>query len=69
MSQLEDGQVLQHREDIRIREQEFCGTFQNEHMHLTKKERGRYGHFFYRFPNGGESAADVYDRVSVFMDT
>ncbi|KAF1873734.1 hypothetical protein Lal_00027772 [Lupinus albus] len=30
--------------------------------------RIRYGHFFYRFPNG-ESAADVYDRITGFRET
>jgi broad specificity phosphatase PhoE len=32
-----------------------------------KAERLRFGRFFYRFPNG-ESGADVYDRITVFMD-
>jgi broad specificity phosphatase PhoE len=31
-------------------------------------ERDSYGHFYYRF-DGGESCADVYDRVSDFMGT
>jgi broad specificity phosphatase PhoE len=30
-------------------------------------EREEYGKFFYRFPNG-ESGADVYDRVTSFLD-
>ncbi|KAL2942190.1 Phosphoglycerate mutase-like protein AT74 [Bienertia sinuspersici] len=44
------------REECRIREQDF-GNFQRE-----------IGRFFYRFPEG-ESAADVYDRVSSFMES
>ncbi|CAH8262675.1 unnamed protein product [Arabidopsis lyrata] len=32
-------------------------------MRATKKVRERFGRFFYRFPEG-ESAADVFDRVS-----
>jgi len=32
-------------------------------MQLEKAARIRYGRFFYRFPNG-ESAADVYDRIT-----
>ena len=32
-------------------------------MRVTKKVRERFGRFFYRFPEG-ESAADVFDRVS-----
>lgn len=68
LKELDEGQVLQHREDPRLREQEFKGTFQDEEMEESKRLRALYGSFFFRFPNG-ESAADVYDRVSVFMDT
>eukprot|EP00035_Acanthoeca_spectabilis_P015848 m.318196 g.318196 ORF g.318196 m.318196 type:complete len:306 (+) comp16444_c0_seq3:156-1073(+) len=68
LKELDGGQVLQHREDPRLREQEFKGTFQDEEMEESKRLRALYGSFFFRFPNG-ESAADVYDRVSVFMDT
>ena len=40
------------------------GNFQDrERMRMEKKVRLRYGRFFYRFPDG-ESAADVYDRVT-----
>ncbi len=31
--------------------------------------RDKYGHFYYRFRDGGESCADVFDRVSDFMNT
>lgn len=37
-------------------------------MRLEKEIRLRYGRFFYRFPNG-ESAADVYDRITGFRET
>lgn len=37
-------------------------------MNRVWKERAHYGHFFYRIPNG-ESAADVYDRISGFNET
>ena len=33
------------------------------------QERWDFGSFYYRFPDGGESAADVYDRVSSFMES
>ena len=33
-----------------------------------KRERHRFGTFYYRFPHG-ESASDVYDRVSTFLDS
>ena len=49
----------------RIREQEF-GNFQDStRMKLYKRERWRFGRFYYRFPEG-ESGADVFDRVSTF---
>ncbi|KAJ1629482.1 histidine phosphatase superfamily [Pavlovales sp. CCMP2436] len=53
-------------EDPRLREQEFAGSFQQTVP--SRSEQRLYGKFFYRFP-GGESAADVYDRMSQFMDT
>lgn len=34
-----------------------------ERMKLIKETREKFGRFFYRFPEG-ESAADVFDRVS-----
>ena len=34
----------------------------------AKRERTRFGRFFYRFPNG-ESGLDVYNRVSSFIAT
>lgn len=40
------------------------GNFQDrEKMKLEKAIRAVYGRFFYRFPDG-ESAADVYDRIT-----
>lgn len=42
----------------------YEGNFQDrEKMRMEKEIRLRYGRFFYRFPNG-ESAADVYDRIT-----
>ncbi|CAN6482652.1 unnamed protein product [Victoria cruziana] len=56
------------REECRIREQDF-GNFQvEERMRVIKETRERFGRFFYRFPEG-ESAADVYDRVTSFMES
>lgn len=52
----------------RLREQDF-GNFQDrEKMRVEKAVRMLYGRFFYRFPNG-ESAADVYDRITGFRET
>ncbi|KAJ1417089.1 Histidine phosphatase superfamily, clade-1 [Sesbania bispinosa] len=39
-----------------------------ERMDALKETRKRFGRFFYRFPEG-ESAADVYDRVSSFLES
>jgi broad specificity phosphatase PhoE len=59
--------VLGVREEPRMREQDF-GNFQDVGMAELKRERQRFGRFFFRFPNG-ESAADVYDRVTSFRET
>lgn len=55
-------------EDPRIREQDF-GNYQDvAEMKKAKEERHKFGTFYYRFPNG-ESASDVFDRVSTFLDS
>ncbi|KAG8363790.1 hypothetical protein BUALT_Bualt19G0059000 [Buddleja alternifolia] len=60
--------VIGAREECRIREQDF-GNFQvADRMKVMKETRERFGRFFYRFPEG-ESAADVYDRVSSFLES
>lgn len=52
--------------DPDIREQDF-GNYQNpEVMKQSAEERKKFGRFFYRFPNG-ESGADVYTRMELFM--
>jgi len=55
------------QEEPRIREQDF-GNFQNSNMSKCKRERARFGRFFYRFPDG-ESCADLYDRMSSFFES
>lgn len=82
-----DKMSIRHKEDPRIREQEWYSMFicvfllilcwffvRNRGNFLdpslqaqSQKDRERVGKFFYRFPNG-ESGADVYDRVCVFLD-
>ncbi|KAK7269291.1 hypothetical protein RIF29_22014 [Crotalaria pallida] len=60
--------VIGAREESRVREQDF-GNFQvEERMKVVKETRQRFGRFFYRFPEG-ESAADVFDRVSSFFES
>jgi broad specificity phosphatase PhoE len=57
------------REEPRLREQDF-GNFQDPQLiQQYKRERPKFGRFFYRFPHGGESGADVFDRVSAFCGT
>lgn len=55
-------------EDPRLREQDFgnyrpAGAYED-----IEYERDTFGTFFYRIP-GGESGADVFDRISGAMDT
>ncbi|XP_043710515.1 phosphoglycerate mutase-like protein AT74 [Telopea speciosissima] len=62
------NRILGVREECRIREQDF-GNFQvEERMKAIKLARERFGRFFFRFPDG-ESAADVFDRLSSFMES
>ena len=57
------NRIIGIREECRIREQDF-GNFQvHERMLAIKETREKFGRFYYRFPEG-ESAADVYDRIS-----
>lgn len=59
---------ITYKEDPRIREQEW-GNYQEDHLFKKiNEERKKFGTFFYRMPNG-ESGADVYDRVTTFIDT
>jgi broad specificity phosphatase PhoE len=55
--------ILGVREEPRIREQDFGNFQQRERMKVVQDIRSRFGRFFYRFPEG-ESAADVFDRVT-----
>jgi len=60
--------IIGVREEVRIREQDF-GNFQEEERMKNRKEtRELFGRFFYRFPEG-ESAADVFDRVTSFLES
>lgn len=59
---------LTWHEDPRIREQDF-GNYQDpEVIKKAKRERHKFGSFYYRFAHG-ESASDVFDRVSTFLDS
>ena len=68
MSRLDRTQIVGVREEPRISEQQF-GNFQNvEAVQRAKSERGVFGRFFYRFPQG-EAGFDVYSRVTSFIST
>lgn len=54
-------------EDLRIREQEWMTSFQAVNL-IDEAARDSYGHMYYRFGTG-ESNADVYDRISDFLNT
>ena len=55
-------------EEPRLREQDWANYQDTADIEQQKELRNRYGHFFYRFTDG-ESGADVYDRVSSFLET
>ena len=63
-----DQSPIVKREEPRIREQEWGHYRPVEKSIEIDKERDKYGTFYYRIPDG-ESAADVYDRVSDFFGT
>ena len=56
------------REDPRIREHERPHYYEPDQFVLMEKERDRFGKFYYR-NKGGESGADVYDRISCFIES
>ena len=62
------GGQYQWKEEPRLREQEWGHLRSLEQCHAVDKERDSYGTFYFRIPDG-ESAADVYDRVSDFFNT
>jgi len=69
----EIAQVLGERivrtiEDPRIREQEWGHLRAADEMQALVEERIAFSPFYYRLPDG-ESGADVYDRVSTFLET
>uniref|UniRef100_A0A0G4F2V9 Uncharacterized protein n=1 Tax=Chromera velia CCMP2878 TaxID=1169474 RepID=A0A0G4F2V9_9ALVE len=54
-------------EEPRLREQEFGFGKPLRQLREESQLRQLCGHFYYRFP-GGESGADVYDRVTAFVE-
>jgi broad specificity phosphatase PhoE len=60
--------VVSTYEDPRLREQDFGHLRAVEATQLIEHERRAFGAFYYRVPDG-ESGADVFDRISNFLDT
>jgi len=56
------------KEDPRIREQEWGHLRDPEEAIRIDKERDAFSRFWYRIPDG-ESGADVFDRISTFLET
>ncbi|ADD67045.1 Phosphoglycerate mutase [Denitrovibrio acetiphilus DSM 12809] len=67
ISQLDEAEV-KIKEDPRLREQEWGNFYTMEQGRRENEERKRHSNFFYRVSNG-ESGADVYDRISTFLET
>ena len=62
------GDNYDYREEPRLREQEWGHLRTSEECDEVEKQRDAYGTYYFRIPDG-ESAADVYDRVSDFFNT
>jgi broad specificity phosphatase PhoE len=60
--------IVKSVEDPRIREQDWGHLRNLELNDGIQNERDNFSTFYYRIPDG-ESGADVYDRVSIFLDT
>lgn len=56
------------KEEPRLREQDWGNIQDLTDITRQRAARDAYGHFYYRFAHG-ESGADVYDRVSGFLET
>ena len=55
-------------QDPTLREQEYGNMPPTDEDEANRAFRKRFGYFFYRFPEG-ESCADVYDRMALFLDS
>ena len=55
-------------QDPCLREQEYGNMPPTDENNANREFRKKFGYFFYRFPEG-ESCADVYDRMALFLDS
>jgi broad specificity phosphatase PhoE len=67
LSQIENAHI-KIKEDPRLREQEWGNFYTLDQAVKENEERKRHSYFFYRIKDG-ESGADVYDRISTFLET
>ena len=67
IGQFSDSEVT-FKEDPRIREQEWGNFFSEETFYSEREKRKAHSNFFYRIKDG-ESGADVYDRLSSFLES
>lgn len=65
---LDPDQIVKVRQEPRLVEQQFGNYQVFEDVQQAKKDRHRFGRFFFRFPKG-ESGLDVYNRVTSFIGT
>lgn len=63
-----NSNVIKTFEDPRIREQDWGHLRHPDINEGINQERDNYSTFYFRIPDG-ESGADVYDRVSTFLET
>jgi broad specificity phosphatase PhoE len=63
-----EANVEKALEDPRLREQDWGHLRQADVNEEIIRERDNFSTFYYRIPDG-ESGADVYDRVSIFLET
>jgi len=60
--------IIKSTEDPRIREQDWGHLRHPDENEGIMQARDKFSTFYYRIPDG-ESGADVYDRVSTFLET
>jgi broad specificity phosphatase PhoE len=63
-----ENNIVKAIEDPRIREQDWGHLRNQEDNREIAEARDNFSTFYFRIPDG-ESGADVYDRVSSFLDT
>lgn len=67
LSQIKNAEI-RIKEDPRLREQEWGNFYTLDQAAKENEDRKRHSYFFYRIKDG-ESGADVYDRISTFLET